>query len=127
MEATISQRSLTRSLDRDPKKSIVTLFDAPNFPPQNPNHEVAIPDLIPPRVFMFKKDLTPTDIMQNRQDIPTEADGVRYNSGAMFLQSQWRHLVNRNELFDGDSVVGYGYRNNRGQFRLVISVNRKDD
>ena len=44
MEAKIRQRRLTRIPNQDPslpRKSIITLFDAPNFPPQNPKPETA--------------------------------------------------------------------------------------
>ncbi|KAL1565367.1 hypothetical protein AAHA92_07593 [Salvia divinorum] len=50
----------------------------------------------------------------------------KYNSGAMFLQKQWRNLVIRNGLRHGDSVTGYGYHNHDGQFRLSISVIRRN-
>ena len=48
----------------------------------------------------------------------------RYASGAVFLRNQWKDMVHRNGLIHGNSVVGYGFRNNDGQFRLVIKVIR---
>ncbi|KAG6425552.1 hypothetical protein SASPL_115993 [Salvia splendens] len=168
MEATISQRRLTRSPNQDPSlppKSITNLFDAPNLPPQNPNHGAGIQFPYRSPRFIFSKELTWTDFGVNRvlitgrgrqrlmgsltpgeqrrvetdylrvmatvdadqgDDAEYELRLKRYNSGHMFLRNQWRNLVDRNGLIPGDSVMGYGYRNDNGQFRLVIQVVRRN-
>ncbi|KAG6422457.1 hypothetical protein SASPL_119029 [Salvia splendens] len=51
----------TRSPQFLPPKSIITQFDATNFPPQNPNHKVGFPIPAPPLRFLFWKSLSRTD------------------------------------------------------------------
>ncbi|KAG6425551.1 hypothetical protein SASPL_115992 [Salvia splendens] len=51
----------TRSPQFLPPKSIITQFDAPNSPPQNPIHQLGFPIPAPPLRLLFWKSLTRTD------------------------------------------------------------------